>query len=71
MSLSSGVISTHDVPQPWSVCKACGSRMKTMPANYGDQHRCGPYEWAERTNALLERLIDIAVAFDEARRGLR
>ena len=41
------------------LCPACGKPLRRGEwKNSADDHKCGPKDWAARTNELLEALVE-------------
>lgn len=38
-------------------CDACGVEYNASPQNHGDEHRCGPKEWAAYQNCMLKMIL--------------
>ena len=43
------------------LCPACGASLRPpeLWENSSDDHKCGPKDWASRTNKLLEAILDL------------
>lgn len=38
-------------------CEACGQNHKAFPQHHGEEHRCGPKDWAAYQNSLLKMIL--------------